>query len=153
MDGIGKVGILAGLDSFENAYGMILCKLVLRLDLGLSVLFPNRQHLEECSSSEERVGRVSRRCICRHLPLALRECLQGKLFAVCGGGHLVQQRVLVWVVGLGLLKLLHQIGGIGGAFCVGRVEVRADDFLDDVEAHCVRSAFAHMIICATHLHQ
>jgi hypothetical protein len=73
--------------------------------------------------------------ILSHLALCLGQCLEGKLLAVRACDGVVDQGILAGVLGLCLLELLHQVGSVGGAFLVGRVQATGDDLLDHVEAH------------------
>jgi hypothetical protein len=71
-----------------------------------------------------------------HFLVALGQRLQGELLAVCACSDVVENGVFVGVLGLRLLQLLHQVGRVGVAFLVRRVEACSDDFLHHVEAHC-----------------
>lgn len=86
-----------------------------------------------------------------HLPLCLSQRLQGKLLAVGACDGVVDQGILAGVLGLCLLEPLHEIGRVGGAFLVGRVQPARDDFLDHVEAHC--SAISTRPLCRRIGHQ
>jgi hypothetical protein len=113
---------------------VVLGELGLRGYLGV-VLLPGAEKVEEGRGRHERVRRSSRDLVLRHVPLALPKRLQCELFAVCARGNVVQQRVFARHVCLGLLQLLHQVGRVDGAFCVGRVQPGGDDLVDDVEAY------------------
>lgn len=136
MDGIGEIWVFSTAKGFEYPRRMILCKLLLRLDFGLGVLLPYGEHLEEGRGRQERVGSIFSHSIGGHVFLSFGECREGKLFAVGLSGGLVVQGIFVRVRRLGLLKLVHQIRRVGGAFGIGRMEPSADDLLDYVESHC-----------------
>jgi len=130
---------------------VVLCVLCLGRDLGV-IFLPYREHVEEGGGCEEGVGRVAGavstielQCfvsnilgglvVC-HVPVALFECGKGKLLAVGARGYIVEDGVFAGVLGLCLLQLLHEVGRVGGAFCVGGVEASGNDLLDHVEAYC-----------------
>lgn len=52
LDGIAEVGILVGLDGFEDAQSVVLCKLCLVCNLGIRVPFPDGEYLEKRGSGE-----------------------------------------------------------------------------------------------------
>jgi hypothetical protein len=134
LHGIGSVGVFASLDGLDDAQGVVLGVLGLGRDLRV-VFLPDAQDIEEGRCSHERVSRGGCDLVLCHILVALPKSLQGKLFAVGARSQVVQQGVFARHVCLGLLQLLHQVGGIGGAFCVGRVQSSTDDLLHDVEAY------------------
>ena len=134
LHGVGGVGVFASFDGLDDAQSVVLGVLGLGRDFRV-VFLPDAQDIEEGRCSHERVGRGGCDLVLRHIFVALSKSLQSKLFTVGARSQVVQQGVLARHVCLGLLQLLHQVGRVGGAFCVGRVQSGADDLLNDMEAH------------------
>jgi hypothetical protein len=74
------------------------------------------------------------------------------LLAVRARSDVVENGVFVGVLGLCLLQLLHQVGCVGVAFLVGRVEARRDDLLHHVEAYCC-CQYSYWMCVSQALHQ
>lgn len=134
LHGVGSVGVLASLDGLDDAQCVVLGVLGLGRDLRV-VFLPDAQDIEEGRCSHEGVGRGGCDLVLCHILVALSESLQGKLFTVGARSQVVQQGIFARHFCLGLLQLLHQVGGIGGAFCVGRVQSGTDDLLHYVESY------------------
>jgi hypothetical protein len=81
------------------------------------------------------------RLVLGHFLVALCQCLQGELLAVCARSDVVENGILVGVLGLCLLQLLHQVSRVGVALLVGRVEACSNDLLHHVKAHSSLSVY------------
>lgn len=101
------------------------------------VVFPDGHHLEECGGCAQSIDCLSIDSILSHLALRLGQCLEGKLFAVGACDGVIDQGLLARVLGFCLLEFLHEIGRVGSAFRIGRVQAAGDDFLNHIESQPV----------------